>query len=103
MLIFVLRGCVSRLKQGGRATWHLHAAFLRAYDLPQLEASALMSDLFFHLTTLSTIVVLIVLVLGLYTMLKGESSNRSQIFMRWRVGLQFVAIVVIMLAVYFKR
>jgi Hypoxia induced protein conserved region len=62
-----------------------------------------MSDLFFHLTTVATIAVLIALGLGLYNMLKGDSSSRSQLFMRWRVGLQFVAIVVIMLAVYFRR
>ena len=62
-----------------------------------------MSDLFFHLTTLASIAVLIVLAFGLFNMLKGESFNRSQTFMRWRVGLQFVAIVMIMLAVYFRR
>lgn len=40
--------------------------------------------------------VVIVLVLGLANMLRGGDSNRSQMLMRWRVGLQFVAIVVIM-------
>ena len=40
--------------------------------------------------------VVIVLFLGLANMLRGGDSNRSQIFMRWRVGLQFVAIVLIM-------
>jgi len=44
--------------------------------------------------------VAIVLVLGLANMLRGGSPNLSQTLMRWRVALQFVAIVVIMLAVW---
>lgn len=40
--------------------------------------------------------VALVLVLGLANMLRGGDSNRSQMLMRWRVGLQFVAIIVIM-------
>jgi len=39
--------------------------------------------------------VFIVLLLGLVNMLRGGASNTSQNLMRWRVGLQFVAIVVI--------
>lgn len=62
-----------------------------------------MSGIFYHLTTLATITVLIALVLGLRTMLKGDNANLSQTFMRWRVGLQFVAIIVIMITVYLKR
>ena len=62
-----------------------------------------MPDFFYHLTTVATIAVLIALGVGLYTMMKGDNANLSQKLMRWRVGLQFVAIVVIMLAVYFRR
>ena len=62
-----------------------------------------MSGVFYHLTTLATIAVLIALGLGLYTMLKGTSPNASQTFMRWRVGLQFLAIIVIMITVYLTR
>lgn len=40
--------------------------------------------------------VAVVLVLGLLNMMRGGSANTSQKFMRWRVGLQFVAIIVIM-------
>ena len=40
--------------------------------------------------------VAVVLVLGLINMMRGGSANTSQKFMRWRVGLQFVAIIVIM-------
>jgi Hypoxia induced protein conserved region len=44
--------------------------------------------------------VAVVLVLGLYNMLRGGSPNLSQTLMRWRVALQFVAIVIIMLTVW---
>ena len=48
-------------------------------------------------------VVLVALVFGLVNMLRGGSPNRSQMLMRWRVGLQFVAILAIMLALYLRR
>ena len=40
--------------------------------------------------------VVLVLLAGLVNMMRGGSSNVSQKLMRWRVGLQFVAIVIIM-------
>ncbi len=46
--------------------------------------------------------VAVVLFLGLFNMMRGGSSNRSQQLMRWRVILQFVAIVVMMTALYFS-
>ena len=62
-----------------------------------------MSVVFYHLTTVATVAVLIVLILGLLTMMRGSSPNLSQKLMRWRVGLQFVAIIVIMVTVYLAR
>jgi hypothetical protein len=44
--------------------------------------------------------VALVLLLGLLNMVRGGSPNRSQQLMRWRVLLQFVAIVITMLAVW---
>jgi hypothetical protein len=44
--------------------------------------------------------VAVVLLLGLANMLRGGSPNTSQKLMRWRVVLQFVAIVVIMLTIW---
>jgi hypothetical protein len=44
-----------------------------------------------------------VLVLGLLNMMRGGASNKSQMFMRWRVGLQFAAIILMMTALYFSR
>jgi len=42
----------------------------------------------------------IVLLLGLLNMAKDGSVSFSQQMMRWRVGLQFVAILLIMTALY---
>ena len=47
--------------------------------------------------------VAIVLVLGLFNMMRGGSPNTSQKLMRLRVLLQFVAIVVIMAAIWVMR
>ncbi len=44
--------------------------------------------------------VAIVLLLGLVNMLRGGSPNRSQQLMRLRVVLQFVAIIITMIAVW---
>ncbi len=46
------------------------------------------------------IAVLVVLGLGLWNMLRGGSPSRSQNLMRWRVGLQFLAIIVVMAVIW---
>ncbi|MGH6815255.1 MAG: twin transmembrane helix small protein [Hyphomicrobiaceae bacterium] len=56
-----------------------------------------------QLTTLAVAVVFIVLLFGIGNMLRGQSANASQRLMRWRVGLQFLAIVVIIVTVYLMR
>jgi hypothetical protein len=40
--------------------------------------------------------VVLVLLAGLVNMLRGGSANLSQKLMRWRVGLQFLTIVIVM-------
>ena len=58
-----------------------------------------MSGALTHLTTLVALCVLGVLIAGLWNMARlGSSPSLSQKLMRWRVGLQFVAILVAMLA-----
>lgn len=47
--------------------------------------------------------VLVVLLMGLVNMFRGGSSNTSQKLMRWRVGLQFIAIVILMLGFYISH
>ncbi len=44
--------------------------------------------------------VTVVLLLGLFNMMRGGSPNRSQKLMQLRVLLQFVAIVITMLALW---
>ena len=44
--------------------------------------------------------VAVVLLLGLYNMLRGGSPHTSQRLMRLRVLLQFVAIVIIMITIW---
>jgi hypothetical protein len=58
-----------------------------------------MEFVLYHLTTLAVAAVFVVLLLGLINLTRGKSPNLSQKLMRWRVGLQFVAIVIIMLFV----
>jgi len=59
------------------------ASFLSQYVVPLAVAS-----------------VALVLLLGLYNMLRGGSPNLSQTLMRWRVVLQFIAVIIIMLTVW---
>lgn len=47
--------------------------------------------------------VVLVLLLGLWNMARGTSPNLSQKLMRWRVGLQFGAVVIAMVLVYLLR
>jgi Hypoxia induced protein conserved region len=55
------------------------------------------------LVPLALVAVILVLFMGLGTMMRGTSPNLSQKLMRWRVGLQFGAIVIAMVLVYFMR
>ena len=47
--------------------------------------------------------VAIVLVLGLVNMLRGGAPSLSQKLMRWRVGLQFLAVVIMMGVIWYKN
>jgi hypothetical protein len=47
--------------------------------------------------------VLVVLLAGLWNMFRGGSSSTSQTLMRWRVILQFVAIVILMASLWFAQ
>ena len=46
--------------------------------------------------------VAVVLGLGLFNMMRGGSPNLSQKLMRWRVGLQFAAVVLIMFVMWIR-
>jgi hydrogenase/urease accessory protein HupE len=47
--------------------------------------------------------VAVILALGLWNMMRGGSASRSQNLMRWRVGLQFVAVIVLMAALWYSQ
>jgi hypothetical protein len=62
-----------------------------------------MDGFFYNLVPFAIGAVAIVLVLGLINMMRGGSPNTSQQLMRLRVLLQFIAVVVIMAAIYFMK
>lgn len=59
-----------------------------------------MDALVYGLVPIAVGIVALVLFAGLWNMVKGGSPSRSQTLMRWRVILQFVAIVIIMATIW---
>ncbi len=62
-----------------------------------------MQTILYHSVTIAVVAVFLVLLAGLWTMMRGSNPNLSQKLMRWRVGLQFVAILVIMAYFFVSR
>jgi Hypoxia induced protein conserved region len=62
-----------------------------------------MSTIINSLPVIAVGAVAVVLMLGLWNMMRGGSANRSQTLMRWRVGLQFVAIILLVIVLWFAR
>jgi nitrogen fixation-related uncharacterized protein len=60
-------------------------------------------NIFQYLVPIAVGAVAVVLLLGLWNMMRGGPSNRSQLLMRWRVLLQFVAVIVLMLALWWSQ
>jgi hypothetical protein len=58
-------------------------------------------NIFDYLIPVALGAVLIVLLMGLGNMMRGGSANLSQKLMRWRVGLQFLAVIIVMTSLYF--
>ena len=59
-----------------------------------------METILYHMTTIAVLAVVAVLMLGLWNLMRGKNANLSQKLMRWRVGLQFVAIAIIALFMF---
>ena len=55
-----------------------------------------------YLSIIAMAVVAVVLVMGLLNMAKGGTPSRSQKLMRLRVAAQFIAVIVVMTALYFS-
>jgi cytochrome bd-type quinol oxidase subunit 2 len=62
-----------------------------------------MATVFNVLTAVFMVAVVIVLMRGLWNMMRGGSGNTSNKMMQLRVLLQFIAIIMVVLAVYFAR
>ena len=60
-------------------------------------------NIFDYLVPMAVLAVALVLLLGLWNMLRGGSPNRSQTLMRWRVILQFAAIAIMMAGLWFMQ
>lgn len=60
-----------------------------------------MAELFNILIPVGMAAVALVLFLGIWNMFRNGPANRSQMLMRWRVGLQFLVIVLVMGGLYF--
>ena len=60
-------------------------------------------NIFNYLVPLAVAAVAVVLLLGLWNMMRGGSASRSQNFMRWRVLLQFAAIIIMMAGLWFAN
>ncbi|HJU30138.1 MAG TPA: twin transmembrane helix small protein [Hyphomicrobiaceae bacterium] len=56
-----------------------------------------------YVTFLAVAAVSVVLLAGFWNMMRGSNPNLSQKLMRWRVGLQFLAILIAMILVYLLR
>jgi NADH:ubiquinone oxidoreductase subunit H len=55
---------------------------------------------FSYLIPMALAAVAVVLAMGVFNMMRGGSSSRSQNLMRWRVILQFGAIIIMMAALW---
>lgn len=62
-----------------------------------------MATVFNILAIVVMLAVVVVLIRGLVNMMRGGSGNTSNKLMQARVLLQFIALVLILLAVYFNR
>jgi hypothetical protein len=72
---------------------------LRVYV--EIICGEMMESLLRNLVPVAIGAVAVVLALGLFNLLRGGNANRSQRLMRWRIGLQFLAVILIMATVYF--
>ena len=60
-------------------------------------------NIFNYLVPIAVAAVAVVLLLGLWNMLRGGSASRSQNLMRWRVLLQFAAVIIMMAGLWFAN
>jgi hypothetical protein len=78
-------------------------AFLNVLRRLSFQSGISMSTVFNVIAVLFMVAVAFVLVRGLINMMRGGSGNTSNKLMQARVVLQFLALVFVMLALYFSR
>lgn len=76
---------------------------LRTAEAARPRKGVFMQQFLTTLTPFAVLAVAVVLVLGLGNLLRTDSANTSQTLMRWRVGLQFAAICILMLVLYLRK
>jgi hypothetical protein len=64
------------------------------------EDARLMQGPLMYIMPIALGAVALALLIGVLNMARNGSSERSQVLMRWRVGLQFLAIIIMMSALY---
>ena len=62
-----------------------------------------MPDILNNAATVVAVIVFLVLVAGLINLLRTDGANTSQMLMRWRVGLQFAAVVLIVASAWLAK
>lgn len=77
--------------------------YIKAADPLVAEARLPMETAFYYLSLGAMYAVVLVLVAGLWVLVRGRSPNLSQKLMRWRVGLQFVAVVLLVAYAYVQH
>ncbi|MGB7286111.1 MAG: twin transmembrane helix small protein [Salaquimonas sp.] len=60
-----------------------------------------MADYVPYLILILLLIVAVILAMGLWNMLRGGSTSRSQTLMRYRVLAQFIAVIAMVGALYF--
>ncbi len=60
-----------------------------------------MAHIIDNLIPIGMAAVALVLLAGIWNMFRNGPGNRSQMLMRWRVGLQFLVIILVMGSLYF--
>ncbi len=72
-------------------------------SLRRLIEDRQMSAILNNTATIVAFLVLLVLIAGLINLLRLDGGNTSQKLMRWRVGLQFAAIVLIVASAWIGK
>ena len=56
----------------------------------------------YYISIAGMLVVAVILTMGIWNMAKGGSPNRSQKLMRLRILAQFIAVILVMAALYYS-